>query len=174
MNLRSGCRPESLSRASYAPASQDTMNFPALSSPSRDGAPRSARQKRRRDRLAAVFPSLARIFREVPGVTPRAQVGTKVLRRMGGCDLVGGDRQSFAFGSVLPLAADGTLRFVVHRRPSGIRCQPSIKFLRNSGNQPKNSTSSSPISLIVLPACLLRNSQNTRVVISWGRIISHA
>lgn len=44
------------------------------------------------------------IFCEVPGVTPRAMIGTKIFWRIGGGDLVSGRGQCLAFGGVLAFA----------------------------------------------------------------------
>lgn len=66
--------------------------------------------------LSTIFPGLARIFRQMPGVAPGAQIGSKILRRIRGCDLVRGCRQSFAFGRVLSLPADRTFRLAIHHK----------------------------------------------------------
>jgi hypothetical protein len=44
------------------------------------------------------------IFCDVPAVTPRATIGAKTFWRIGGCDLVGGCGQRFAFSGVLAFA----------------------------------------------------------------------
>ena len=60
------------------------------------------------NRLSTIRPGSSFLFREMPSVTPGAQIGTKFFWRIGGCDLVRGCRQSFTFACVLPLAADRT------------------------------------------------------------------
>lgn len=54
------------------------------------------------------------IFRDVPGVTPRATIDAKILWRIGRGDLVSGGGQCFAFSGVLAFAGDRAFRFVVH------------------------------------------------------------
>ena len=53
-------------------------------------------------------------FGEMPGAAPRAHVGAKVFRSVGGFDLMRGGGESFAFGRVFAFAADGTFCVVVH------------------------------------------------------------
>ena len=57
--------------------------------------------------LATWVPFRARlILGDVPGVTPGATIGAKVFWRIGGCDLVSGCGQGFAFGGVFAFAGD--------------------------------------------------------------------
>lgn len=69
--------------------------------------------------LAAILSGSSCIFREMPGVTPGAQIGAQFFGRIGGCDLVCRGRQRFSFAGVLPLPADRTFGFVVHHDPFG-------------------------------------------------------
>jgi hypothetical protein len=66
--------------------------------------------------LPTIFPSAPSVFRQMPRFAPRASIGAKILWRIGGCDLVRGGGQSFAFGYVLAFPADRAFRLdVVHQ-----------------------------------------------------------
>ena len=56
-------------------------------------------------KLVAALAGLGLVLGEVPGITPRAEIGAKFLGRVSCGDLVRGSGQSFAFGFVLPLAS---------------------------------------------------------------------
>src|SRR5271170_3540558 len=53
----------------------------------------------------------------MPRVTPRTAIRAKVLRRAGVRDLVRRRRQRFTLAPVLPLPANRTFFFAVHRQP---------------------------------------------------------
>jgi hypothetical protein len=74
----------------------------------RAARPRSRRHNGRFRRLSTILPGSFCIFREMPGVTPVASIGTWSLWRIGGYDLVCGCGQRLTFARVLPLPTDRT------------------------------------------------------------------
>ena len=74
-------------------------------------------EKARIRRSSTIFPAFSYIFRDMPGATPGTLISAQFLWRISGRNLVCRGRQRFTFGSIFPLPADRTFRFVVHHEP---------------------------------------------------------
>ena len=87
------------------------------------GFERPPLDKARIRRSSTIFPAFSYIFRDMPGATPGTLISAQFLWRISSRNLVCRGRQRFTFGSIFPLPADRTFRFVVH--------EPFPKFFVN-------------------------------------------